>query len=200
MSTVKFLKNTYAIKAVRDVPNAVILDSLSTPQLATLFSEVASNLGKKGVNRFADKESAVRRTWAVLCEYEGTDVTGDTAKKAAPKKAEAPAAAATPTATKVKKPGKKPFRFNFNFHPDPDGIKAHREGSKGRAVAIQLLSQKDKDGNVVGATFEEVMKGTGWDEKKAYEGIRLVHFALGWGMKLDNDTGKIRIYKGAPKK
>lgn len=190
MSTVEFMKDSYALKEGRDVsPKAKIVSNMTTPELAALYSTIASNLGKKGVSRFADKPSAVKRTWAILQEYAKTDVTGEvktTKTKPAAKEPKAPAVA------KEKKPGKKPFRFNFNFAPDSK-IKPHREGSKGRATVITLLSREG------GATFEEVQKATGWDTKTAYEGIRLIHFALGWGMRLNNETGKISIYRAVAK-
>lgn len=73
----------------------------------------------------------------------------------------------------------------FNFPVGKDGIKKHRENTK-RATAIGLLLE--------GATFEAVQKATGWNRKDAYEGIRLLHYYVGYGIKTDETTGIIKLF------
>lgn len=76
--------------------------------------------------------------------------------------------------------GDKALVFNLPFLGE---IKEHRPGTK-RAKVIEMLTP--------GATLEQVMAEIGWDRKTAYEGIRLVHFYLGYGIKTE-DGGVIRL-------
>jgi len=75
-------------------------------------------------------------------------------------------------------------RKPFDFKPRKN-IKAHREGTK-RDTVIKLLTGK-------GATFEQIMKKTGWDHRTAYEGTRLLNTHLGYG--LTEKDGVIKIVK-----
>jgi hypothetical protein len=56
-----------------------------------------------------------------------------------------------------------------------------------RAALLELLSRKG------GATFQECMMATGWSRKDCYEGIRLLHYYVGYGLNQDKDTGKIWV-------
>lgn len=73
----------------------------------------------------------------------------------------------------------------FNFPADPAGVREHRPGTK-RAETVELLLR--------GATQEEVSAATGWTGRDLYDGIRLVHKALGYGMREDAKTGVITIF------
>jgi hypothetical protein len=53
--------------------------------------------------------------------------------------------------------------------------KPHRANSK-RAKVIELT------GRPQGATFAEIQAATGWDDRNAYEGVKLLHSALGYGL------------------
>lgn len=140
------------------------LKDIPTADLVTTYN----SLTNRQIKKFENREKAVDRTWAVIKAVLDEPAEEKPAKA---KKEKAP------------KP-KKPFRFNFNFAPE-DRIKPHRAGTKGRAAAIEALKK--------GATFEEVKTATGWNDKQAYEGIRLLHFVLGWGMRHDLETGKIYL-------
>lgn len=95
---------------------------------------------------------------------------------------EAPSAA--PAAEKAPKERKaRGFRFKFMKR---DEIKKVKEGSK-RAVLLDLLKREG------GATFEECMAATGWNRKDCYEGIRLLHYYVGYGLNQDEKTGKIWV-------
>lgn len=162
----------------------VILDEQSAPELASIYRLVASNLGEPEVKRFADKPTAVKRTWAILERYAATETPAS-----APAAPEAPAPVAEPTpvadAPKAKAERKKRgMRFVF---PAESEIKTAREGTA-RAKALSLLQRPE------GASFQEVMDITGWNEKQAYEGIRIIHYYLGWGMKQDAE-GRITVHK-----
>lgn len=187
----------------------VILDEQSAPELASLYRLVASNLGEPEVRRFSDKPTAVKRTWAILERYAASDaasepvqgpgeiLVNETGTKLTPgdepnsfklelspedkAKVEAPVADAPKAKVERKKRG---MRFVF---PAESEVKEAREGTA-RAAALALLKREG------GASFAEVMEATGWNEKQAYEGIRIIHYYLGWGMKQDAE-GRITVHK-----
>lgn len=103
--------------------------------------------------------------------------TRDEVKAAAlAKKAEEKAAKEAEKANKVPAV-KKPKAFNMAPQAD---LKKFREGTK-RAKVIELML---KDG---GSTFAQIMTETGWDDKTAYEGIRLINLYVGYGLKTSED-------------
>jgi hypothetical protein len=80
--------------------------------------------------------------------------------------------------------------------PAKDQIKPHRGGCK-RALVVDMLTAEG------GATFDEVRdavnesfpnSGNLWDRKTCYEGIKLIHGHLGYGLRQDPDTGKIEAF------
>lgn len=209
------IETTYANAPFVGQPTSVVaLSDMSGPDLLGLFNLVTERMGGKRVNKFADKQTAVKRTWAALEAHtnymaklaeEESDVETQTetqttakAQAKAAKQAEKEAAAqakaeekarkaAEREAAKAAKPPverkKRGRRFVF---PALSVIKTAREGSK-RALAIRLLTREE------GAKFEDIQAATGWNDKDAYEGIRLVHYYVGYGMAQDED-GTIRIF------
>lgn len=173
---IKFLKGVYvASLASLTVPErqaaqeagAQALDEMTGPELKSLHNLVASNLGEPEVRRFSDNKAAVKRTQAILERY----AAGDKADAGKPAAAPAPKPATPPAGKKERK--KRGMRFVF---PAEKEIKPVREGTA-RAKALAVLTQAN------GGTFEEVQKATGWNEKQAYEGIRLLHYYSGYGLK-----------------
>ena len=79
-------------------------------------------------------------------------------------------------------------RKPFAFDPKKEQRDA-REGTK-RSKVLALLTRKE------GATFDEVKGETGWDNRTAYEGIRLIHGYLGYGLK-ETPEGKIFAFAKA---
>jgi hypothetical protein len=79
---------------------------------------------------------------------------------------------------------RKPRGMRF-FFPVADEIKNVRPGTH-RATLVELLSTKE------GASFEECQAATGWDKKTCYEGIRLLHSYVGYGMTQDAE-GRIKL-------
>lgn len=77
-------------------------------------------------------------------------------------------------------------RKPFVFEPKKV-IKEHKPNTK-RAKVIELCSAPG------GATFEQIMAATEWDERTAYEGIRLLNGWVGYGLRESGD-GRITIYK-----
>lgn len=204
---IKFLGTTYAdtrSHAERDADK--FLDEMTGPQLVELFRLVSSNLGEETrTTRFSDTKAGVKRTWAALqrCDAANDQSLGtgdkpkveltDADKRQIADEAEsrqAPAPAPAP-----EKKTRKPRGMRFVF-PAGDEIKPVREGTF-RAKLVELFSKAP------GATFEEAMAATwgskeGMDpevaKKTCYEGIRLLHYYVGYGMKQDAD-GRITVHK-----
>jgi hypothetical protein len=184
---IKFLQHTYAqTRTAADNGADKFLDQMTGPELLSLHNLVASNLGKGSTKRFADTKTALRRTWAILEEYQATDVgtvdqpEGDRADFA---RREAEYERAVDPKPKVER---KKRGMRFVFAPE-DEVRQAREGTA-RAKALAILRRDE------GATFEEVSAVTGWTEKQTYEGIRIVHYYLGWGLRETVVDGKTRIH------
>lgn len=83
------------------------------------------------------------------------------------------------------KQGKKKTRnvrqksFKLPCRPELSGRKI-RQGTK-RAKTLELLNSEK------GATFEEVKKVNKWKDKDAYEGIRLLNYYHGYGLKMEDN-------------
>ena len=103
-------------------------------------------------------------------QREAAKLASDEKKAAEKAQKEAAKAAAGPVVKKLK---------SFNMAPQTE-LKKFREGTK-RAKVIELMT---RDG---GATFSELMLATGWDDKTAYEGVRLVNLYVGYGLKTSED-------------
>lgn len=63
----------------------------------------------------------------------------------------------------------------------------HKAGTK-RATVLEMLT------NNGGATFAQIQEATKWDDRTAYEGIRLIHGYLGYGLR-ESSTGFITAFK-----
>jgi len=186
--------------------NAQNIALLSSPAIVTLFNNLAESHSTNEVaqvKRFADRATAEKRTLALLdqCGMAIASVeagvptlvragagepTGEgnlIGENDAQDHGEPPVGRSDGSPAK-KERKRRGFRFVF---PKKDEIKTAREGSK-RAQVVALLSRPE------GATLAEIMTETGWDEKNAYEGTRLVHFYLGYGMKQD-ENGRVRLVK-----
>lgn len=74
--------------------------------------------------------------------------------------------------------------FSFSFAPKRS-IRDHMPNTK-RARIIDLLRRPE------GASFNEIQRATGWNRKDAYEGVRLVHYFVGYGLETDA-KGRIRL-------
>lgn len=187
MKIVTFLGKSYSLDPAppgAPDPKPIAINLLSASELLTIYNLVASNLGKTPTNRFADSSSARRRTWALLEEFDtvvaqeredlermqgdGKDETGSGPTYTAPE----PEAPKPPPTPKVERK-KRGMRFVF---PAEDKVKPVRpESARGKALAVL-----QREG---GGTFKDVQDATGWNEKQAYEGIRLLHYYTGYGMR-----------------
>jgi hypothetical protein len=194
------------------------LETLAGPQLVALYNEKAPLVGDKPVSKFSDRSTAIKRVRALLAKIgETKTVTDETDEdagipdflkkdavsnpinppapapkaKAEPKAAPAPKAEPKAKAKAAPKPKaekkvieRKPRGMRF-FFPVADEIKNVRPGTH-RATLVDLLSRKE------GASFEECQAATGWDKKTCYEGIRLLHSYVGYGMTQDAE-GRIKL-------
>jgi hypothetical protein len=191
------------------------LETLKLSQLATIFNHL---FPEKPVKKFADKEAAVRRVSEVMAPV--AKLLGTTVQKlsiqlhpemsdadllavlsedyasvaeVASKVAGDDRAADERVLKKLNKKAKAPDgerktrQKRFFFKPMSTGIKAPAEKSRRMRCLQMLLREK-------GATLEEVMKSIEWTERQAYEGIRLCHYAHGYGLKQD-DAGRVYAYE-----
>lgn len=69
--------------------------------------------------------------------------------------------------------------------PKAKQIRKHRTETN-RCKLVHLMSRKS------GASFQEMAKATGWDYKTCYEGIKLVHKILGYGI-IEDEKGRIYL-------
>jgi hypothetical protein len=69
--TIKFLGDNYAEPStVATDGSTILVGKLSGAELVDLYNLVSSNLGRGRVKRFADTKTGVKRTWAILQEYD----------------------------------------------------------------------------------------------------------------------------------
>lgn len=137
-----------------------VLNSLSGPALVDLFNAVTEALKTgKPVTRFADKKSAVGRTWKLLGQLPAAEVVEEavaSSKKETPVKKNA-----KPRGTNLTPPGFEPI--------------ACREGSK-QALLLDMLSRKN------GSTLAELIEALSGGNKPWTEAT--VRSGFGWDMKL----------------
>lgn len=153
------------------VESAADLKDMPTSTLLAFYRKLTG----KDTTRFASRdkgEAAVMRALDALAK--------ETAKKD-PR----PTAGATKPARERKATGERKARNRrFVFKKDST-LKPPREGTK-RHDLLQLLRQES------GATEVEIQQTIGWTDKQAYEGIRLMHFAHGYGL-AQTDDGRIKV-------
>lgn len=197
---IKFGITTYAPTRTPAENNAdKYLDQMTGPELVSLFRLVKSNLGEEvRTTRFSDTKTAIKRTWEALEAFDkASDESLGSADKSKVELSERDKQQIAHEAAdrQVEKKARKPRGMRFVF-PVGDEIKPVRAGTF-RAKLVELFSTGK------GATFDEAMAATwgskeGMDEETAkkttYEGIRLLHYYVGYGMKQDAD-GRITIHK-----
>jgi hypothetical protein len=147
------------------------LKALSIPRLIDLHNQIAVKIGVKTIKSFYDKEAVVDKVAKLLEHPLAKTVAAETAT--------------------VRKHRSRRFVFApFNT------VRKVKSGSN-RAKLVELLTRPE------GATFEQCLSAT-WGLKKAtkggqpmtpkladkytYEGIRLVHYYLGYGLRQDDDS------------
>lgn len=154
------------------------LYNLSGPDMVKLYNALCPTNPTK---RFGDKKAGVTRIWAAL--------GGEGASEEAPKpekKAEAPKPPKPPAEPKAAKARRK--RERRFVYPPKDEIKLPKSGKSYRATLLRMMSRPG------GATFAQLMAATwgrriGEDmteevaDKTTYEGIRLCHVYVGYGLR-----------------
>lgn len=160
------------------------VETMSGPELVAAYKSITGI----EVARFASREKGVARVLAALAgqgEVRARKRLGKGERPATP----APAPVPEPAAPSPQQPAEalaaRAKRIDWSAKPT---IKPHRPGTK-RACVIGLLKRPE------GATWEEVMQATGWDRRTAYEGVKLVHSYLGYGIREDGE-GRMRIVCG----
>lgn len=161
-------------------------EDLSAVSNADLLGFYNATTGKN-TTKFASRDKGLKQVWALVEPMLLAE------EAPAPKQEEAPAPTKKdePTATPAPKKEKAPkaerksrgFRFKFQKREEIKDVKA---GSK-REQLLNLLKQPG------GATFEECMAATGWNRKDCYEAIRLLHYYVGYGLDMNEQTGKIWV-------
>lgn len=156
--------------------NVLSFTDLSDVSAADLLAFYNERTGKN-TTKFASRAKGQMQVWALIEAEVAAELAAIEAAKVAP--------AAPEETAPVEKKARKSRGFRFKFCKR-DTIKEVKEGSK-RFALLQLLKQEG------GATFEECMAETGWNRKDCYEGIRLLHYYVGYGLNMDETTGKIWI-------
>jgi len=141
------------------------LSELSGPALVELYNEVLSTFRNGGavpnVRRFADKTTAVTRTWKVLQRYAEAHTEVETEAQAEPQKVETvdetttPAPVAAPKAQEAPKSAEEKkaprARKGTNLLPPGGRTVPCREGSK-QAILLDMLARPN------GATMAELIR------------------------------------------
>ena len=153
------------------------LNEVSTADLLAFYNERTG----KNTTKFASRAKGMTQVWALTKD----EVTAELEQCLAELEAETTTKAAQTAEAPAEKKTHKSRGFRFKFCKR-DTIKTVKEGSK-RYALLQLLKREG------GATFEECMAETGWNRKDCYEGIRLLHYYVGYGLNMDETTGKIWI-------
>lgn len=147
------------------------IKSLSTRELLELYNAAATKLGRRAVNRFADRATALKRTGAILAEL--------------PKPAPAPLELTPPKARRSR---------GFNF-PVKSEIKKMRKGTLRAHIRDFLIESKGATFAQVVDCVAQYDKAQGLEpyglETRPYEALRLLHLYCGYG--LQERDGKIHL-------
>lgn len=164
------------------------LNELSGPALVELYNEVIGTFRNGGavphLRRFADKTTAVTRTWKVLQRYAETHPEAEAEAQAEPQKVETVNETTTPAPVAAPKAPKAPKSAEEKKARAPRGTNlvapGHapiqcREGSK-QAILLDMLARPN------GATMAELIEALSCGNKPWTEAT--VRSGFGWDMKL----------------
>jgi hypothetical protein len=199
------------------------LRTLKSSELVSMYNAAAEKLGVKGVNKFADKETAIVRTKALMAKL-GTEVADaevkrvstippapglpkdlvETTTKVEPRATKrptvAPAAKAKTIAPKAAKATKEKQtrRMSFQFKPMSKQREIKNTASL-RALCFEKMSGEGCKFDAVVRLVEKFDNNRGSGngetiERRAYELVRIMHYQLGYGIQHDEATGYIRVY------
>ncbi len=158
-----------------------------TADLVSTYNKIAEANGEKTVNKFSDRQSAIKRTWAMLQKH------GKAVKKTP--KSDGEGQTRTKRFNYVAIGNPKPVREDTTENPvlrhrlikqmmTPEGCSVNQ--------AIAIVKQFDKDRKAQGKT---IYSGTDTIHTRAYEGMRLVHYYANYSLKQDGegDDAPVRI-------
>lgn len=151
MSTiVKFAGKSYvgskAGVPTQEAVNLTALDAMSMAGLVELYNLVSSNLGRGWVKRFADTKAAIRRTWAILQEYDAQPDDDfqmseeELAKQTGRPKAEAPVLAEVGNGSAVVQDTSQPNAFKVQLS-DADKAQIAAEGAARKPAELPKSEQ-----------------------------------------------------------
>lgn len=171
------------MKAVKIANVAVAsFEDLTAVSNADLLGFYNASTGKS-TTKFASRDKGLKQVWTLV-----EQMLSQEELPVDPKVAEVPApvvAAPAPKKSPKAKTERKARGFRFKFQKREE-IKSVKVGSK-REQLLNLLKQEG------GATFEECMAATGWNRKDCYEAVRLLHYYVGYGLDMNESTGKIWV-------
>lgn len=161
------------------------LNELSGPALVELYNEVIGTFRNgefvQNVRRFADKTTAIARTWKMLQRYAEANPEAEADEQAEAKKVETVNETTTATAVAASKAAKSPAEKKARA-PRGTNLAAPghapiqcREGSK-QAMLLDMLSRPN------GATMAELIEALSGGNKPWTEST--VRSGFGWDMKL----------------
>ncbi len=147
------------------------------------YNEAAEAAGLKPVKKFKTKAIAEARLAEAL--EKATAPAGEAERVEAVAAAAAAAPVVAPPASRaVGGTGPRPLP---TYACDPERRREPKAGTY-RAQIIAML--------LIGATMAEVREATGWNERQAREGVRLLHYKCGYGISEDPTTRVITIDGG----
>lgn len=180
--------NTTAINFNNVAYTEASLSELSGPALVELYNEVIGTFRNgesvPNVRRFADKTTAIARTWKMLQRYAEAHPEVEADEQAEPQKVETVNETATPAPVAAPKAQKAPKSAEEKKARAPRGTNlaapGHapipcREGSK-QAMLLDMLSRPN------GATMAELIEALSGGNKPWTEAT--VRSGFGWDMKL----------------
>lgn len=164
---VKRFIETASEQQVRDVDTPFLLD-------------VYNHLTGKETARFSSRSSGEEQVLKALRSHRSNGGQQVEAEEDDPPEQTGSGEPAAPVEPKAEKAPKK-FSIKLPFRGQTKSPKA---GSKRARLLERMLDGK-------GVTLEEAMAEFQWERKDAYEGIRLIHGALGYGIDSYKQTGRL---------
>lgn len=180
------------------------LADFKTSELVDQYNKASARLGDKPVKKFADRETAIRRTREQLIKFvrsidekladsvvDNTTTLEDAVRHVATQPAKK---AAKPAKAKAEKPAKKAAaterkvrQKHFVFKPLDEIRVPKADTLRGRAVALLKGGATLEEIEKLVKTFDKDRKKDQKNvERRAYELVRLIHYYLGYGLKQED--------------
>lgn len=148
------------------------LDQKTNAELVAIYNELHP---EKPVRRFESHAAGIRRILVRLAERQA----------ALPAEEQPPVRNMRPEPKEGWADKKRPLSERKAFNYPVGAIREHKPGTK-RAQVLEMLLK--------GMTLEQVMKEIGWPYRTAFEGVKLIHKDLGYGL-TEGEDGIIRAVR-----